>query len=391
MQTDLSSNQYHILIKTLFGLEHVLAEELNSLGIQNVGILNRAVEFKGDLTDIYKSNLYLRTAMSVYLKIGEGNAANQDKLYNTVRNIRWDKYFSVNNTFAIEAFSNSKTLTHSQFTAQKTKDAIADFFRDFSGKRPNVDLEKPDIKIYVHVNNDKCTLYLNSSGVPLYYRGYNKRTGLAPLNDILAAGIIKLTGWNEKTPLYDPMCGCGTIPAEAYMIANNIPPTIFRQYFAFKHWLNFDNDLWQSILFEARSKIKKNTDIRIHCSDIDYKIIKDASINLSRIDSEHNIDISRKDFFNASPPFEEGIIISNPPYGLRLTSEDINNLYKKIGDKLKFNYNNYDAWLISSELKAMKFIGLKPSKKIILYNGQLECRLNKYSIYKGSIKSGQTN
>ncbi len=388
MQNKLLEKQHLILIKTLFGLEDVLVDELKEIGIDNVRKLNRAVEFNGDMKDIYRCNMLLRTAMSVYLKIGEGNSANQESLYNTIRSVRWEKYFSVEKTIAVESFSNSRTINHSQFAAQKTKDAIVDYFRDTTGKRPNVDLAKPDIKIYVHINNEKCLIYLNSSGIPLYYRGYNKRTGIAPLNDILAAGIIKITGWNGQTPLYDPMCGSGTIPAEAYMIANNIPPTIFRNYFAFKSWNDFDNNIWQDVILEARNNIRKNNDVIIAASDIDPKILRETSINLDRIDPDNNISISKKDFFKSTAPFEEGLIITNPPYGLRIESDDITNLYKQIGNTLKFHYNNYEAWIISSELQALKFVGLKPSKKITLYNGQLECKLNKYNIYRGSIRDG---
>lgn len=374
-----------ILIKTLFGLESVLASELENLGANNIKILNRAVQITGDMEMLYKCNMHLRTALAVYLKVESGSAKNQEQLYSLVENINWEDYFSFDKSFMIEAFTNSTTLNHSHFVAQKIKDGIVDYFRKKTGKRPNVNRERPDIKIYAHINKDICSLYLNSSGTPLYYRGYNKRTGKAPINDILAAGIIKLSKWNKKTPLYDPMCGCGTIVAEAYMIANNIPPMIKRSYFSFKNWKNYDELLWNNIVIEGKNQICKSNS-KILCSDIDEKIISDAKINFNRIEPKHNIKINVKDFFNSLPPVDSGMIITNPPYGMRFTNDDIKEFYKSLGNKLKFDYNNYTAWIISSEPAALKLVGLRPERKITLFNGPLECKLNKYTIYKGSKK-----
>ncbi len=377
-----------ILIKTLFGLEETLKDELLNIGVKSVKVLNRAVETEGDIELIYKCNLYLRTALAVYLKIDTGITKNQNDLYDFIRAIKWQELFSGHKSIAVEAFTNSKTLKHSRFTEQKVKDGIVDYFRDTTGVRPQVNLERPDIKIYVHINNNTCSLYLNSSGTPLYYRGYNKRTGKAPVNDILAAGIILISGWDKKSFLYDPMCGCGTIPAEAYMLANNIPPTINRNYFSFKNWQNYDNKLWENIIEEAKRKINK-TNTKIYGNDIDNKVLQDAQINFNRIDPENKIKLTNSDFFDIEPPDTQGTIISNPPYGMRFNDLDIKEFYKKLGDKLKFDYRNYVAWIISSELDALKMIGLRPEKKIVLFNGPLECKLNKYSIYEGSKKTNR--
>ncbi len=381
-----NKSENKILVKTLFGLEDVLVNELNELGGKNVTKLNRAVETEGDIEFIYKCNLYLRTALAVYLRIKTGKTRDQNDLYELVKQIDWDKLFSINKTFAVEAVvTNSIKLNHSRFVEQKVKDGIVDYFRDRSGKRPSVDRDRPDVKIYAHINNDICSIFLNSSGTPLYYRGYNKRTGKAPINDLLAAGMIFLSGWDKKTILYDPMCGCGTIVAEAYMIAKNIPPANKRSYFSFKNWLNYDENLWEKLRINASENIITENP-EIIAADIDSKVIQDAKINLDRIDIHHTVNFSVIDFFKSTPPGPKAVIITNPPYGHRLNSIDITGFYKEFGTKLKFEFDGYEVWVISPEADAVKFIGLKPDKKITLYNGPLECRLFKYSIYKGSGK-----
>lgn len=380
-------SEYKILAKTLFGLEDVLFNEITDLGGKNVKKLNRAVESEGDIEFLYKSNLYLRTALAIYLRIKTGKTRNQDELYEFVRQINWDKLFSVNKTFAIEAVvTNSAKLNHSRFVEQKVKDGIVDYFRDRSGKRPNVDRDRPDVKIYAHINNDICSIFLNSSGTPLYYRGYNKRTGKAPINDLLAAGMVILSGWDKKTLLYDPMCGCGTIAAEAYMIAKNIPPAIKRNYFSFKNWLNYDNLLWEKTKNQAAELIIKE-EPDIIAADIDSKVIQDAKINMNRIDPNNKVNFVIEDFFNSSPKRPKGMIITNPPYGHRLEKIDIEGFYKDFGVKLKFGYDDFTVWVITPESEAVKQIGLKPEIKKTLFNGPLECKLFKYSIYKGSKKN----
>ncbi len=382
----IEKSEYKILAKTLFGLEDVLYNEIIKLGGKNVKKLNRAVETEGDTGFIYKCNLYLRTALAVYLRIKTGKTRNQNDLYDFVRQIDWDKLFSINKTFAIEAVvTNSVNLNHSRFVEQKVKDGIADYFRDRSGRRPNVNRDRPDVKIYVHINNDICSIFLNSSGTPLYYRGYNKRTGKAPINDLLAAGMVILSDWDKKTLFYDPMCGCGTIAAEAYMIAKNIPPAIKRNYFSFKNWLNYDDLLWEKTKSHATEMIIKD-EPDIIAADIDSKVIQDAKINMNRIDTHNKVSFITEDFFESSPKRPKGIIITNPPYGHRIETINIAGFYKNFGAKLKFGYDNFTVWVITPESEAVKFIGLKPEIKKTLFNGPLECKLFKYSIYKGSIR-----
>lgn len=374
-----------VVIKTLFGLEQILVEELKEIGIIDVKVLNRAVEFRGSLEDVYKCNLHCRTAISVLVKIRSGKVENENQLYDFVKSIRWDDYFDKSNTIAVSAVTFSETLTHSLFVEQKTKDAIVDYFREEFGERPNVDIKNPDIKINLHISNDLCTINLDSSGKPLYIRGFSKEIGEASINEVLAAGIILMSGWDKKTHFYDPMCGSGTILSEAYMISKNIPATLFREDFAFKNWRTFDSQLWKKVLNEAKSNIVESN-CEIVGADIDPDAVNLAKDNLYKLDKQHNVKIVPGDFFLAEPFAESGIIVSNPPYGVRLKLSDTQDFYKRVGDKLKFSFHGYTAWIISSELRAIKFIGMKPERKIPLFNGPLECRLNKYSIYKGSKK-----
>lgn len=377
--------KYTIVIKTLFGLENILKEELSNLNIENVTILNRAVEFEGDLQDVYRCNLELRTALSVLVKIKTGKVENQDQLYSFINKINWDEYFDNDKTISVSAVSNSRLLNHTLFVGQKTKDAIVDYFRDKTGSRPNVDVKNPDIKINVHIFEDVCNVYLDSSGKSLYIRGFDKEIGEAPINEVLAAGMIYLSGWNKKDAFYDPMCGSGTILSEAYMMACNIPPTILRDDFSFTNWKNYNVELWDKIVEDAKRRIV-SCEAEIFGSDLDFKAIEICKRNLEKIDVRHHIKISCADFFDVQPPAETGLIITNPPYGLRLKEDDIELFYKQVGDKLKFTFTGYTVWVISSELDALKLIGMRPDKKVPLFNGPLECRLHKFVIYKGSKK-----
>ena len=376
---------YTIIVKTLFGLEETLKAELESINIHNIEILNRAVEFKGDLEDIYKCNLHLRTAISVLVKVGTARVEDENQLYRFVRSINWNQYFDNKKTIAVSAVSFSEKLSHSLFVEQKTKDAIVDYFRDEYGDRPDVDVRNPDVKISLHISNDTCNIYLDSSGKPLYIRGFEKEIGDASLNEVLAAGIILLSGWDKKELFYDPMCGSGTFLSEAYMIARNMPATLHRKDFSFKNWNNFDSEIWANMLKNAKSNLQ-DISCDIVGTDIDPDSVNLAKENLYKLDRAHSVKVYASDFFKMEPFADSGLIISNPPYGVRLQLDDITDFYREIGNKLKFEFHGYSAWLISSELKAIKFVGMKPDKRIILYNGPLECRLNKYTIFKGKKK-----
>jgi len=377
--------KYTVVIKTLFGLEEVLKKELEEIGITEVTVLSRAIEFEADLEQIYKCNLHLRTALSVLVKISYGKVRNENELYSFIRKVEWDSYFDIDKTIAVRAVSLSTKMNHSLFLEQKTKDAIVDYFRDKYGYRPDVDVRNPQVKISLYLTDDICILYLDSSGKPLYLRGFDKEIGEAPINECLAAGILYLSGWNCEDDLIDPMCGSGTFITEAYMMASKFPPTIKRREFAFLNWKNFDYAIWQNILTNAHDQIIK-TNANIIACDISPDAVRLTRSNLMKIDREHTVKTLPKNFFHLKGFTNGGLIVCNPPYGERLKLADSKAFYKKIGDKLKFDFAGYTAWIISSDLAAVKFIGMKPEKKIELYNGRLECRLLSYSIYKGSRK-----
>ncbi|MDD4148405.1 MAG: THUMP domain-containing protein [Bacteroidales bacterium] len=376
---------YTIVVKTLFGLEEVLVKELEVLGINDVKILRRAVEFQGDLSMVYKCNLHLRCALSVLVKIGQERVENEEQLYKYIYSIAWNDYFDLRQTIAVSVVTVSETMNHSLFLEQKTKDAVVDYFRDKFGDRPNVDIKNPDVKISIYLTDDTCNLYLDSSGQALYFRGFDKEIGEASINECLAAGIIQLSGWDLTGDFLDPMCGSGTFLTEAYMMARNMPAGISRKQFSFMNWNNFDSAEWKKILTQAKASICESKANIMGC-DIDPEALRLSKINLYKLDKAHDVKIVASDFFTSKSLSEKGVIFSNPPYGTRMKLDDANDFYKKIGDKLKFDYAGYTAWIISSDMVAIKFVGMKPDKKWILYNGQLECRLHKYSIYSGSRK-----
>ena len=377
---------YTIVVKTLFGLEEVLVKELEDLGIKDVKVLRRAVEFEGDLSDVYKCNLHLRCALSVLVKIGQERVKNEEQLYKYVYSIDWNEYFDLRKTIAVSVVTVSETMNHSLFLEQKTKDAVVDYFRDKFGDRPNVDIKKPDVKISIYLTDDTCNLYLDSSGQALYFRGFDKEIGEASINECLASGIIKLSGWDFKSDFLDPMCGSGTFLTEAYMMACNMPAGIKRKQFSFMNWKNFDSIEWKKILADAKTNIC-DSKASISGYDLNPEAVLLAKNNLYKLDKANTVKVSVCDFFDSKALSENGIIFSNPPYGTRIQLDDANDFYKSIGNKLKFDYAGYTAWIISSDMVAIKFIGMKPDKKLILFNGQLECKLHKYTIYRGSKKN----
>lgn len=379
----MSNQNYKMVATTITGLEDVLAEELKRLGAQNVKIFNRAVEFFGDLGFMYKVNLNIRTAIRILKPIYEFNASNEEELYQKIYAIKWEKYFGVNNTLSIHATGKSDIFNHSMYTALKTKDAIVDSFRSLYGKRPNIDLVNPDIKININVRNTKFIVSLDSSGSSLHKRGYKVASVEAPINEVLAAGLILLSDWNQVSNFYDPMCGSGTFLIEAALIANNIPANIFRKRFGFETWKNFDLDLWQKIRDISLEKEKDFYGI-ISGSDNFQKSLRSSRSNINNALMRDQIKVSFKDFFDSSTRPNTHVIF-NPPYGERIPIS-LDNFYKKIGDTLKHNYKGCSVWIISSDIENLKMIGLKPTKKIKIFNGKLECRYLKFDIYEGSKK-----
>ncbi len=379
--------QFTITIKTQFGLESVLAEELKSLGAADVEILNRAVQFTGNREWLYKCNLYLRTALRVLRPIATFRVNNERQLYDRVRDINWSDYFTNRQTFAIDATAHSEIFTHSKFIALKAKDAIADQFRDRTGQRPSVDVRNPDLRINLHISDRSCNLSLDSSGDHLDRRGYRLNRTEAPLNEVLAAGIILLSGWDSGQDFMDPMCGSGTLAIEAAMMARHIPPGRGRS-FIFEKWRDFDAGLWKKIRIEAEEQIRPFKG-NLLARDLDEQALKIAIQNAERAGVRKFIDFKRENFLQSKAQSDAGIVVMNPPYGERLSVEKIREFYGQIGTHLKHHYAGHDAWIISSDMQALKFVGLRPSRKIQLYNGSLECRLCKFELYQGSRKTSE--
>lgn len=374
-----------IIVKTLFGLEDILIDELQGLGVKNIKKLNRAVSFEGSLEDVYRCNLHLRTGLRVLISLKEEKLNKADDLYKLARSIEWEEIFSLQKTFSVDVVAYSDLFNHSNFIGLKVKDAIVDTFRANQGKRPNVNPAKPDIRISVHLSGNNCSISLDSSGISLHKRGYRSPGAAAPMNEVLSAGIILMSGWDRKRTFIDPMCGSGTAVAEAAMIAYNIPPAMHRGYFPFQHWKNYDHKLWESIKQKAEEQIKTTGPIIIG-SDRAALEIRQARENLKQRELDDKVRFFALPFERFESEHKEGIVFLNPPYGERLQPEKIDQLYEKIGDTLKNRFKGFEVWLISSNLDALKSVGLRPDKKMRIFNGKLECKLHKYTIFEGVMK-----
>ena len=372
--------------KTISGLEDALASELTALGAKEVQPGKRVVLFRGDNELIYKANYLCRTALRILKPIGVFTVRNEKELYEKVRRIDWTQIFGLRQTFMVNATISQSSMTHSLYVALKTKDAIVDQFRDKLGKRPYVDKENPTIYVDVHINREKCTISLDSSGASLHKRGYRVATDKAPINEVLAAGLIKLSGWEKDGDFMDPMCGSGTIPIEAAMEALNIPAGYYRKHFAFENWSDFNHDLWHDIKEEANNQIAEY-DNPIIASDQSFKAFNIARSNLKNAGLQMDVTLINKPFEKMNPESGKGILIFNPPYGERLEEDNIIALYKMIGDVLKTKFKGYEAWIITGNPTAAKYIGLRPSRKITLFNGQIESKFIKFELYEGSRKA----
>jgi len=372
-----------MIAKTVSGLEPILKRELDDIGALNAEEMNRSVSFEGDKACMYRANYLCRTALRILQPVHVFEINAQEDLYREIKGFPWEDHLDADSTLAVDAVISYTVFTNSQFVAQKTKDAIVDRFREKTGKRPSVDLDNPTLRINVHLFKNTCTVSLDSSGQSLHKRGYRKQTGIAPINEVLAAGLIQLAGWDRKKPLLDPMCGSGTILIEAAMLASGIPSAYFRNDFGFMKWKDFDEALWENVKSEASSLIKHPDDVRIVGFDKSVMILKKAVENVSFAGLDRLVYLKRVSFEDSIPPSAEGIIIMNPPYDERIQLEDSVAFYKMIGNMLKRKYKGYQAWVISSDLEAIKFIGLKPSKKFKVFNGPLECRFLGFDLYEG--------
>ncbi len=377
-------NRFKMVAKTFRGLENVLAGELSELGAEDIIVLNRAVTFAGNTELMYRANYYLRTALCILKPIIQTKIRNEVQLYNAARSVNWQEHLNSRDTLTIDSTVSSANFNHSLFVSQKVKDAIVDQFRDSCGRRPSINNENPVLRLNVHISNEDLTISLDSSDTSLYRRGYRVVQGPAPLNEVLAAGMIKLTGWRGDTNFADPMCGSGTLLIEAAMMAYHIPPGIFRKSFGFERWPDFDRQIFSRVIEENEEK--KELGISIAGGDISKKAFESAGRNIINAMLQKKIAVRQISVDDYIPPEGGGLAIINPPYGERIRQNELNVLYKRIGDALKKHFNGYNVWIISSDKEALKNIGLRTSARLTLYNGALECKYHKYEIYKGSRK-----
>ncbi len=376
-----------MLAKTLFGLEDLLAEELRKLGASNIEKGTRNVSFEGDRGFMYKANLCCRTAIKVLKPISAFNVFTEEDLYKKVYEIPWENYMDANGSLAVDATVFSKKFTHSKYISLKTKDAIVDRFRDKEGERPNVDLDHPTLRINVHIDRNICTVSLDSSGRSLHKRGYKVENTFAPINEVLAAGMVMLAGWNGQCDLLDPMCGGGTILTEAAMIACNIPPNLNREEFGFETWKDFDVDLFELIEASALKKIK-DFHFKIYGFDKDTVSAQKARNNVKSANLQDFVEIETQDFFETKKEGDRYLyLVFNPPYDERLSISNVSDFYASIGTTLKHGYPGSQAWMISSNMEALKSVGLRPSRRIKLFNGKLESKFVRYDMYQGSKKA----
>ena len=377
--------EFELVAKTFHGLEEILAKELTELGASNIEIGNRMVAFTGDKALMYKANFCLRTAIRILKPIKHFKANTADEVYDNIKSIAWENYLDNTKSFAVDAVVFSNEFRHSKFVAYKVKDAIVDYFRDQTGERPSVRINNPDVLLNIHIAEDRCTLSLDSSGESLHRRGYRQEAVEAPLNEVLAAGMILMTGWKGECDLLDPMCGSGTIPIEAALIARNIAPGVFRKEFAFEKWVDFDQDLFDSIYNDDSQEREFNH--KIYGYDNNPKANEIAVRNVKAAGLSKEIELKLQPFQQFEQPKEKSIIITNPPYGERISTDDLLGLYKMIGERLKHAFAGNDAWILSYRDECFDQIGLKPSVKIELYNGALECQFRKYQLFDGKYKA----
>lgn len=379
----MEKQEFKLIAKTFHGLEEVLAKELISLGANDVQIGNRMVSFTGDKEMMYRANFCLRTAVRILKPIKEFKATDADELYEAAKSIEWTDYMDVKTTFRIDTVVFSDEFRHSKFVAYKVKDGIADYFREKTGDRPDVVLTNPKLYINVHIADDIATISLDSSGESLHKRGYREATVEAPINEILAAGMIMLTGWNGECDLVDPMCGSGTILIEAALIAKNIWPGLFRKEFAFERWKDFDPDLLESIYNDDSQE--KEFHHHLYGYDINRKVVAAAQKNLQAAGVTDIVTVEQRDMADFTKPEEKTLMITNPPYGERITTDDLLAFYELIGQKLKHEFTDNDAWIISYRQDCFDSIGMRPSTKYALFNGALECEFRRYQIFSGRL------
>ncbi len=376
--------EFELIAKTFMGLEPVLAQELTQLGANNVQTGRRMVSFTGNQEMMYRANFQLHTAIRILKPIKHFKARSAEEVYDEIKTVDWSRYIEKGKTFSVDSVVYSEEFRNSRFVTYKVKDAIVDQFREKTGARPNISVSNPDIRLHIHIAEDDATLSLDSSGESLHRRGYRQESVEAPLNEVLAAGMIMMTGWKGETDFIDPMCGSGTLLIEAAMIARNMSPGIFRKEFAFEKWPDFNQELFDRIYNDDSQE--REFEHHIYGYDIDMKAVNTARLNVKAAGFTKDITIEQADFKNFTQPSQPSIIITNPPYGERISTPNLLGTYKMIGERLKHEFMGNDAWILSYREECFEQIGLKPSIKIPVFNGSLECEFRKYALFGGRMK-----
>ena len=372
------------IVKTLHGLEKVLADEMLELGMEDILPGRRSVSFSGGMEHLYKANYSLRTALRILNILAEFKASHPDQLYKEIYNMEWEKWFSYKRTIAVDSVVSSDHFRHSRFVSQKVKDAIVDRFRTKTGLRPSVHLDDLDVRIHVHIYGDRVSVSLDSSGESLHKRGYRKSAWMAPLNEVLAAGMILISGWTRDIAFIDPMCGSGTLLIEAAMIGKGIPAGFFRNKYCFQKWQNYDETLFEKIKQDQWPG--HDHSVTIEGFDISQEALAAASKNINQAGFRKEVVLRRSPFQEISCSHKQGMMVTNPPYGERLEEEDLIRLYKDFGDKLKHDFAGFQVWILSGSMEAIKHIGLRTSQKLTLFNGAIQCKFHRFDLYEGSKK-----
>lgn len=376
--------EFELIAKTFMGLEQVLAQELTQMGANNVQIGRRMVSFTGDKEMMYRANFQLHTAIRILKPIKHFKARSAEEVYDEIQKIDWSEYILKGKTFSVDSVVYSEEFRNSRFVTYKVKDAIVDQFREKHGTRPNISVSNPDIRLHIHIADNDATLCLDSSGESLHRRGYRQESVEAPLNEVLAAGMILMSGWKADTDFIDPMCGSGTLAIEAALIARNISPGVFRKEFAFEKWNDFDQELFDAIYNDDTQE--REFEHHIYGYDIDMKAVNTARLNVKAAGLSKEVTIEQQDFKDFTKPANKSIIITNPPYGERISTPNLLATYRMIGERLKHEFGGNDAWILSYREECFEQIGLKPSIKIPLFNGSLECEFRKYTLFDGKMK-----
>ena len=375
--------EFEIIAKTFKGLEEVLAQELTELGANNVQLGHRMVSFTGDKRMLYRANFCLRTAVRILKPIAHFQAKNADEVYDAVRKVRWDEFIDLNTTFVVDSVVNSEEFRHSKFVAYKVKDAIVDFFRETTGERPTIRITNPDVRLNIHISDTECTLSLDSSGESLHDRGYRVRTVEAPINEVLAAGLIKMTGWNGESDFIDPFCGSGTFLVEAALIARNIAPGVFRKEYAFEKWKDFDADMLDEIYNDDSAE--RPFEHMVYGYDLNQSAVDAALANAKSAGVADIVRVERRDFREFTRPESPALMVTNPPYGERLTPPDLLQLYHEVGSRLKHEFVGNDAWIICSRQELFECLGLRHSFKVEVFNGKIDCDFRKFQLFEGRL------